>query len=76
MGTLNLLKVLPGLGTKRFLYTTIAEGLASNGFFVASIDLPEIGYLLYQDGFILKPSDEFNPPRGMMAGPYEKWMFF
>ena len=70
--TCPLTIIVPGRGTERFLYTTIAEELASNGFIVASIDLPEIGFVLYQDGFVLKPSDEYKPPRGMMAGPYER----
>ncbi|MGB5529017.1 MAG: hypothetical protein WBQ32_03530 [Ignavibacteriaceae bacterium] len=64
--------IVPGRGTERFLYTTIAEELASQGFMVASIDMPEIGYVIYQDGFTLYPSDEFKTPGGMMAGPYER----
>lgn len=67
-----LILILPGRGTERFLYTTIAEELASQGFIVASIDMPEIGYVIYQDGFTLYPSDEFKTPSGMMAGPYER----
>jgi dienelactone hydrolase len=34
--------------------------------------MPEIGYVIYQDGFTLYPSDEFKTPSGMMAGPYER----
>ncbi|MCB1024175.1 MAG: hypothetical protein KDB79_07290 [Acidobacteria bacterium] len=68
----KLILIVPGRGTERFLYTTIAEELASRGFTVASIDMPEIGYTIYQDGLILKPSKEFETPPGMMAGPYEK----
>lgn len=67
-----LIIIVPGRGTERFLYTTIAEELASQGFVVASIDMPEIGYVIYQDGFILKPSEDFKTPSGMMAGPYER----
>lgn len=67
----NLIIFAPGRGTEKFLYTTIAEELASHGFFVASVDMPEIGYVLYQDGMIVKPSSKFKPPRGMMGGPYE-----
>ena len=66
-----LIIIVPGRGTERFLYTTIAEELASQGFAVASIDMPEIGYVIFQDGFTLYPSDEFKTPSGMMAGPYE-----
>ena len=68
----NLILIAPGRGTERYLYTTIAEELASNGFTVASVDMPEIGYVIYSDGMTIKPSKEFQPPRGMMGGPYEK----
>ncbi|MBT8234878.1 MAG: hypothetical protein KJO04_01690 [Bacteroidia bacterium] len=68
----NLVIIAPGRGTERFLYTTIAEELASHGYSVASVDMPEIGYTIYSDGFIIKPSKKFQPPRGMMGGPYEK----
>ena len=68
----KLILIVPGRGTERYLYTTIAEELASHGFTVASIDMPEIGYVIYQDGLTLKPSKEFQTPPGMMAGPYEK----
>jgi dienelactone hydrolase len=67
-----LILIVPGRGTERYLYTTISEELASQGFVVASVDMPEIGYVIYQDGFTLYPSDEFKTPRGMMAGPYER----
>ena len=67
-----LIIIVPGRGMERFVYTTIAEDLASHGFVVAAVDLPEIGYVLYQDGLVLKPSNEFKTPNGMMAGPYEK----
>jgi len=67
-----LIIIAPGRGTERYMYTTIAEELASNGFIVASVDFPEIGYVLYQDGFVLKPSKEFRMPKGMISGPYEK----
>lgn len=68
----SLIIIVPGRGTERFLYTSIAEELASYGFVVASIDMPEIGYVIYQDGFTLYPSDDFKTPSGMMAGPYER----
>ncbi|ALM06385.1 hypothetical protein SB49_15790 [Sediminicola sp. YIK13] len=68
----SLIIIVPGRGTERFLYTTIAEELASYGFVVASIDMPEIGYVIYKDGFTLYPSDDFKTPSGMMAGPYQK----
>ena len=68
----NLIIISPGRGTERFLYTTIAEELASHGFVIAAVDMPQIGYVFYQDGMVIKPSSKFKPPRGMMGGPYEK----
>lgn len=68
----NLVLISPGRGTERYMYTTIAEDLASNGLIVASVDMPEIGYTIYHDGFIVKASKEFQTPDGMMSGPYEK----
>lgn len=62
----------PGRGVERFAYTALAEELASHGYVVASIDMPEIGYVYYQDGFTLTPSTKYRAPRGLMAGPYEK----
>ncbi|MBT8385918.1 MAG: alpha/beta fold hydrolase, partial [Ignavibacteria bacterium] len=67
-----LILICPGRGTERFLYSTLIEDLASHGFIVASIDMPGIGYTIYKDGFIVQPSSEFKPPKGMMGGPYEK----
>ena len=67
----NLIIIAPGRGTERFLYTAIIEELASHGFLVASVDMPEIGFVIYNDGLIIKPSSRFKPPRGMMGGPYE-----
>lgn len=68
----KLILFSPGRGTERFQYTTIIEELASHGFVVAAVDMPQIGYVAYQDGLIIKPSLAFKPPRGMMGGPYEK----
>ena len=67
-----LIIIGPGRGTERYGYTTIAEELASNGYVVVAIDMPEIGYVIYGNGYIVKPSSTFRPPRGMMGGPYEK----
>ena len=66
-----LIIIVPGRGTERFLYTTIAEELASQGFVVASVDMPEIGYVIYQDGYTIYPSQKFKTPKGMMSGPYK-----
>lgn len=62
----------PGRGMERYVYTILIEDLASHGFIVASVDMPEIGNVVYKDGFNVKPATKFKPPRGMMAGPYKK----
>ncbi|MBT8378786.1 MAG: hypothetical protein KJN64_06135 [Ignavibacteria bacterium] len=67
-----LIFISPGRGTERYLYSTLTEDLASHGFIVASIDMPEIGYTIYKDGLVVKPSSKYKPPKGMMSGPYEK----
>lgn len=68
----SLIFISPGRGTERFLYSALAEDLASHGFKVASVNMPEIGYTIYKDALIIKPSPYFQTPPGMMAGPYEK----
>lgn len=68
----HVIFISPGRGTERFLYTTMSEELASHGFVVVAVDMPEIGYTIYGDGFVVKPSAKFKPPGGMMGGPYEK----
>ena len=68
----SLILIAPGRGTAGFLYATLAEELASNGYIVAAVDMPEIGTVQYRDGSLIKPSTRFKPPQGMMAGPYEK----
>ncbi|NNJ88967.1 MAG: hypothetical protein HKP53_06165 [Eudoraea sp.] len=72
VGQTSLILISPGRGTERFLYTTLIEDLASNGFLVASVDMPLIGYTLFGDGYVVRPSSAFQPPPGMMGGPYEK----
>lgn len=63
--------VIPGRGTSRMAYTILAEDLASRGYFVLSIDMPEIGYVKYENGHEIVPSDSYNPGV-LMRGPYEK----
>jgi pimeloyl-ACP methyl ester carboxylesterase len=70
--TSPLLLFSPGRGMERYLYSTLIEDLVSHGFMIASIDMPGIGYTIYQDGLIIKPSEKYKPPKGMMGGPYEK----
>ncbi len=72
IGKTPLIIITPGRGVERYGYTTIAEQLASSGYIVAAIDIPQVGYVIYNSGLIVKPSSKFRPPRGMMAGPYEK----
>ncbi|MDX1701528.1 MAG: hypothetical protein R3250_12965, partial [Melioribacteraceae bacterium] len=64
-----LILICPGRGTERYLYSTLTEDLASHGFIVAAIDMPGIGYTIYKDGLIIKPSAKYRPPKGLMAGP-------
>lgn len=68
----NVIIISPGRGTESYLYSTISEELASHGYVVVSVDMPEIGYTIYSDGLIIKPSPKYKPPRGLMGGPYEK----
>ena len=64
--------ISPGRGTRLYFYTTLAEELASHGFTVVSVGMPEIGNVRYKDGYAIRPSREYRPPPGMMGGPYEK----
>lgn len=61
-----------GRGMTKHEYSTIAEELASNGYIVASIDLPYIGTTKLLDGNLIKASQQFRLPPGMLGGPYEK----
>jgi dienelactone hydrolase len=67
-----LIIICPGRGVEKFGYTHLAEELASNGYFVLSIDMPEIGYVIYQDQTIIKPNSKYRPSRELMSGPYER----
>lgn len=67
-----LILISPGRGTKGARYSTIAEELASHGYIVAAVDMPQIGHVQYADGWAIRPSSDFAPPRGLMGGPYEK----
>ncbi|MEQ8560089.1 MAG: hypothetical protein RID18_01170, partial [Cytophagales bacterium] len=72
IATAPLILIIPGRGMERFAYTSIIEELASQGFVVAAIDMPELGYMVLPDGKEIKTSARFAPPDGLMAGPYEK----
>jgi predicted dienelactone hydrolase len=67
-----LILISPGRGVERFGNTTIAEDVASHGYLVAAVDMPEIGYLIYPEGYIALPNPQFRPSRELMSGPYEK----
>ena len=67
-----LVLISPGRGVDHCAYTSIAESLASNGYVVASVGMPEIGFVIFSDGYTCKPNPGFRPSRELMAGPYEK----
>jgi hypothetical protein len=62
----------PGRGTNRYYYTSLAEDLASRGFAVFSLDIPEIGYVEFPDGRVIEPSEKYRPSFELITGPYEK----
>jgi len=66
-----LIILFPGRGMPGYSYTHIAEELASHGYAVLSIDMPEIGNFTYPDGYHIKPSNAYSPGT-LMRGPYIK----
>jgi dienelactone hydrolase len=67
-----LVLICPGRGVEKFAYTTLAMELASHGYVVVSVDMPEIGYVIYENGQIIKPNPAFRPSRELMMGDYAK----
>jgi pimeloyl-ACP methyl ester carboxylesterase len=67
-----LILICPGRGVEKFAYTTLAAELASHGYVVVSVDMPEIGYVIYKNGQIIKPNPAFRPSRDLMLGDYAK----
>lgn len=67
-----LVLICPGRGVEKFAYTCLAEELASHGYVVASLDMPEIGYVIYENGEIIKPNSAFRASRELMMGDYAK----
>jgi|CXWL01.1.fsa_nt_gi hypothetical protein len=61
-----------GRGMTKHEYSIAGEELASNGYIVASFDLPYIGTTKFLDGNLIKASQQFRLPPGMLGGPYEK----
>jgi len=62
----------PGRGTNRYYYTSIAEDLASHGFSVFGVDIPQIGYVEFPDGRVIEPEEKYRPSFELITGPYEK----
>ena len=67
-----LVLIVPGRGTARYAYTTIAESLASHGYVVAAVDLPQLGRASFADGAAIPPNRAFRPSSELMRGPYEE----
>jgi dienelactone hydrolase len=70
--TAPVILICLGRGMTKHEYSIISEELASHGYIVASIDLPYIGTTKLLDGNLIKASQQFRLPSGMLAGPYEK----
>ena len=62
----------PGRGMPSHFYTSIAEDLASHGYFVAAINSPYIGRVAYPNGQVIHTSDQFDIPFETLIGPYEE----
>jgi len=68
---LPVLVIAPGRGVARHFYTTIAEDLASHGYFVLAVDSPHSGRVVYPDGRFIPPSPRYRIPFEVLTGPYE-----
>jgi predicted dienelactone hydrolase len=69
---LPVLVIAPGRGVARHFYTTIAEDLASHGYFVLAVDSPHSGRVVYPDGRSIPPSTRYRIPFEILTGPYER----
>ncbi len=72
VGLLPVILLSPGRGMPSHFYTSIAEDLASHGYFVAAINSPYIGRVAYPNGQIIHTSDKFDIPFETLIGPYEE----
>ena len=61
-----LILIVPGQGMERFAYSQISEELASQGFIVASADLPEIGYVALPAGYVIQSEERFLPNQELL----------
>jgi predicted dienelactone hydrolase len=68
---LPVLVIAPGRGVARHFYTSIAEDLASHGYFVLAVDSPHSGRVVYPDGRFIPPSPRYRIPFEVLTGPYE-----
>jgi dienelactone hydrolase len=69
---LPVVVICPGRGVGRHSYTSLAEDLASHGYFVLAIDSPHSGRVRYPSGRHLPPSARYKIPFETLIGPYEK----
>ncbi len=67
-----VLVIAPGRGVARHFYTSVAEDLASHGYFVIAVDSPHSGRVVYPDGRSLAPASRYRIPFEVLTGPYEK----
>lgn len=70
--TLPVILIGPGRGVASHFYTSLAEDLASHGYFVAAVNMPHIGRVAYPDGRVIPPSDDYALPFETLIGPYEE----
>ncbi len=70
--SLPVLVIAPGRGVARHFYTSIAEDLASHGYFVLAVDSPHSGRVVYPDGRAIPPAAQYRIPFEVLTGPYEK----
>lgn len=68
---LPVLVIAPGRGVARHFYTTVAEDLASHGYFVLIVDSPHSGRVVYPDGRSISPASRYRIPFEVLTGPYE-----
>ena len=69
--SLPVVVIAPGRGVARHFYTSIAEDLASHGYFVIAVDSPHSGRVVYPDGRSIPPSASYRIPFEILTGPYE-----
>lgn len=67
-----LILIVPGQGMERFAYSQMSEELASQGFIVASADLPEIGYVALPDGFVIQSAERLLANQELLNSDQDK----